>query len=127
MLECLNGGKCVMSKYKYECKCPLNVTGLLCNETLEYSLFRQKIQEGFKEFNSSDYIQLKDLVKFVEPNSTSEEVQFEFLKLVKKYLNQKSENLIQTTKRPILSLLENEKLKKLLSIPRIHHVLVDYF
>jgi hypothetical protein len=42
MLECLNGGKCIMNRFKYECKCPFNLTGLLCNETINYYLFKKK-------------------------------------------------------------------------------------
>lgn len=29
-LNCLNGGRCVMRKTKYECDCPFNTTGKLC-------------------------------------------------------------------------------------------------
>lgn len=32
-LDCLNGGRCVMSIYKYECQCPKNVTGILCEDS----------------------------------------------------------------------------------------------
>ncbi len=52
MLECLNGGKCVMSHYKYECKCPLNLTGLLCNESINYFLYKKK-SENFKFLNNN--------------------------------------------------------------------------
>ena len=66
-LKCLNGGRCVMTKFKYECACPRNVTGFLCNETFEYNVFKQKLTEKFSDMTSSDSILLSDLIKFVEP------------------------------------------------------------
>lgn len=66
-LQCLNGGRCVMTKFKYECACPRNVTGFLCNETFEYNVFKQKLNEKFYDMTSSDSILLSDLIKFVEP------------------------------------------------------------
>jgi hypothetical protein len=32
-LECLNGGACVMTQFRYECKCLPKFTGLTCNQT----------------------------------------------------------------------------------------------
>lgn len=106
-LNCANGGRCVIGRYKYECVCPHNVTGLNCNETVEYYLMRQKLLDSIRTFNSTDSILLSNLVKFVEPNVDSadvhflkfynltngQQVKFDFLNLLNQHLTKTSSNV----------------------------------
>lgn len=65
MLRCLNGGQCVMTQFKYACKCPLNVTGFLCNETLDLYLSQHLLNRNFSRSNET--IKLSHLISLVEP------------------------------------------------------------
>jgi hypothetical protein len=65
MLECLNGGKCVLSRYKYECTCPFNLTGILCNETINYYLLKKK-SENFNFLNNNNDNLISSLIRLVE-------------------------------------------------------------
>lgn len=111
-LKCLNGGRCVMTKFKYECACPRNVTGFLCNETFEYNVFKQRLIQKFGDMNTSDSIILSELIKFVEPESDQLKLmkfykissaglkKFEILDFLKKHLQnfeKNSTNLIENS------------------------------
>jgi hypothetical protein len=72
-LQCQNGGVCVMTPFKYECQCPKNVTGSLCNETIEFNLFKHKMSEKSQDMTSKDSIALSELIKFVEPGSKTDD------------------------------------------------------
>lgn len=65
MLNCLNGGICVKTPFKYECKCPMNTTGSFCNQTLEMLLNQQILNPN--RFKSNVSIQLSQLVSLVQP------------------------------------------------------------
>ncbi len=64
MLDCMNGGVCVMSKFRYECKCPHNSTGLLCELTVD--MFRLN-KPKYAYMNLNETIELSKLVSLVEP------------------------------------------------------------
>lgn len=126
MLECLNGGRCVMKKYKYECECPKNVTGSLCNETIQYNMFKQKILENFKDLNSSDVIRLGELIKFVEPvknfNLTNGIPSFEFVKEFLTKINREATK--PELKRPFIALFDSDRIKKFILLEKtkvVHH------
>ena len=67
MLSCLNGGKCVISQYKYECKCLVNTTGILCNETVGSFLTIQKTIQNLKNPKSAESLLLGSLTDLIEP------------------------------------------------------------
>jgi hypothetical protein len=89
----MNGGKCVMSRYKYECKCPNNSTGALCNETAQYRLFKVNYFGKLNDLNSTENVKLSKLISFVEPGLNSSDLgsfynntKFEMFNLFKSYL-----------------------------------------
>ena len=41
-LKCLNGGKCVMKELSYECECPINTTGFLCETMISTNFLNAK-------------------------------------------------------------------------------------
>ena len=94
MLNCMNGGKCVMTRYKYECRCPNNSTGVLCNETAQYRLFKVNYFNKINDLNSTENIKLSQLVSLVEPSLNGSDLgsfynntKFEMLNLFKNFIS----------------------------------------
>ncbi|CAF0986608.1 unnamed protein product [Brachionus calyciflorus] len=137
-LQCQNGGSCIMTKFKYECLCPRNVTGLLCNETIEYNLFKQKLSEKFQDMNSQDNLKLSDMIKFVETNESSQLLKFynltsgnnqfkkfELLDFIKNNLNNKSDVVVT---RPNI-IMSNDRIRNVLikmNRPEFYHYHHNY-
>ena len=77
-LKCLNGGKCIMKEMEYECSCPVNTTGFLCETIISIHMkFNQMSNKDirFHLMNSFDKSQMDDL---------------RFVKLLRKYENYKN-------------------------------------
>jgi hypothetical protein len=75
MLKCLNGGKCIMTRYKYECKCPNNLTGIICNESIEYNVLKRKTNGSNLALDNLKYTEnvlLSELVNLVQPLNFTE-------------------------------------------------------
>ena len=64
MLDCMNGGVCVMTKLRYECKCPRNSTGFLCELTVDMFLLNKP---KYTYMNLNETIELSKLVSLVQP------------------------------------------------------------
>ena len=65
MLACQNGGMCVMTPYRYECKCPPQLTGALCNETVQNYAVRNAFDNSLANASSSLNARLSDFVNLV--------------------------------------------------------------
>jgi hypothetical protein len=91
MLDCLNGGTCIMTKYKYECKCPKSSTGLLCNETVQDDIEKMRSNNRFESYNLLDKLILNKLIHFVPPNPHENSlIKFKMLNMFESYLNKRS-------------------------------------
>jgi len=92
MLDCLNGGTCIMTKYKYECKCPKSSTGLLCNETVQDDMEKMRSNNRLESSNLLDKLILNKLIHFVPPNSHTEDnlIKFKMFNMFESYLNKRS-------------------------------------
>ena len=85
MLDCKNGGVCVLGKYKYECKCPRNSTGILCNETAQDSI--EKLKLGKHASNSLENVSLRKLIDLAEtPQDLDKSIKFDMFNLFDEYL-----------------------------------------
>jgi hypothetical protein len=51
-LKCLNGGRCIVTQNKYECKCSYNTTGLLCEQIVSSNM----LDTGFDEIKNKNFI-----------------------------------------------------------------------
>jgi hypothetical protein len=108
MLNCLNGGKCLIRKLKYECECPSGFTGFLCNETTESIFNHQKNIENYKNKKFQGTILLNSLVDMVRP------FDYKIETIINNKNNMNKQNMKQTSK-PLETFSMLDKLKKYLN------------
>ena len=91
MLKCMNGGVCILKKYKYECKCPKNSTGMLCNETVQDNLEKIRFNNQLNKINSIDKLLLHNLISMVTPDlNEKDHIQFKMFQMFESFLNKRS-------------------------------------
>jgi hypothetical protein len=91
MLKCMNGGVCILTKYKYECKCPKNSTGMLCNETVLDNLEKIRFNNQLNKINSIDKLLMHNLINMVAPDLNEKgHTQFKMFQMFERFLNKRS-------------------------------------